>query len=179
MKYLKFIVIVIMFANFSCNQKSKICNELKLNANVENIINSYIEKHSQFNSFILQSTQELDQNENSLSIKQGFLLGPGYESILMEQQPKLYISLSGKRIFYLSDINTLVKEDNNTWIIENKPDSMIFGGWIIKNSSELFIHRAIYLYYNKLGRLEVNLRPDTIFAPRLLESSIQFENIKE
>jgi RHS repeat-associated protein len=146
---------------------------------VENVISNYIKEHPQFNSFILQPTQEREQNENPLFIKHGFLLGPGYESILMEQQLKLYFNLSGKRIFYLSDINTLLKEDNNPWTIEDKPDSIILGDWIIKNSSALFIHRAIYLYYNESGTLEVNLRPDTIFAPRLLKNSIRFKNIKE
>jgi hypothetical protein len=165
--------------NCSCNQKIELRDRLNLQADVENVINNYIQEHSQFNTFILQPTQGLEQNE-TFAMKQGFLLGPGYETVIEKCQPTFYFDISDKRIFYISEIDKLTQGYRNTWIVKNEPDSMIIvDDWIIKNSPELFIHRAIYFYYNKLKKIEVNLRPDTIFAPRLLESSIHFENIKE
>jgi hypothetical protein len=162
---------MIVFTNFSCKQKSKFCEELKLNTDVENVITNYVNKHPQFNTLILQSTKEIEKNEHIMTI-QGFLLGPGYESILKKEHPILHFDISGKRIFYLSDINTILKENKNSWIVKNEPDSIvIFNDWIIKDTWELFIHRAIYFYYDDSGILEINYRPDTIFAPKLIEDT--------
>ena len=180
MKHLIYSVILMMiFLFFSCNQKRKFHEELQLQADVENIIKKYIQEHSQFNTFVLQSTQGLEQNEG-YSFKQGFLLGPGYETIIEKYQPIFYFDFSDKRVFYVSTIDEIVQRDKNTWLVKNESDSIIvFDDWIIRNSPELFIYRAIYFYYDDSRNLQVNLRPDTIFAPQLIESSIQFENIWE
>jgi hypothetical protein len=168
-----------MLINFSCNRKKILHDRLNLQTDVENVIKTYIQEHPQFNTFILQSTQELEQNE-TLAMNQRFLLGPGYETIIEKCQPTVYFDISDKHIFYISAIDDIVQRDKNTWIVKNEPDSMIvFDDWIIKNSSELFIHRAIYFYHDGSRNLQINFRPDTIFAPRLIESSIQFENILE
>lgn len=163
----------------SCKQERKFCKELNLHADVKNVIGTYIEEHPQFNTFFIKSTQGLEQNEK-VPTRQGFLLGPGYKSLIEESNPTFYFDILDKRVFYVSSIDELIVSEKSQWIIKNEPDSIkLTNGWIIKNSSELFIFRSIYFYYNELGNLEVNLRPDTVFAPRYLGSSVQFENIIE
>jgi hypothetical protein len=168
-----------MFITFSCKQEKMSCQRINLHADVKNIINTYIKEHPQFNTFILMSTQGFEQNEN-IPIKQGFLLGPGYEFLVKECHSSLYFDITNKRVFFISPYNKLIEEKENKWIIKNEPDSMIIcNDWTIKNSWELFMHRSIYFYYNELENLEINSRPDVIFLPLILKETIVFENIKE
>jgi hypothetical protein len=180
MKHLiSFILGLITLAIFSCSQEKKTYKEFELNVDVERIINNYINEHPLFNTFILESTTGIKRDNYEIA-KDGFLLGPGYESILKKKHLSLHFTVSDKRIFYLSEIDKLIKTDENSWVIKNETDSIIFfNDWIIKDSWSLFIHRAIYFYYNESNVLEVNFRPDTIFAPKLLDSSVKFENIEK
>ena len=169
-------IVLVILAGCSCKQERTFCEEFNLRSEVKNVITAYIEEHPQFNTFFLKSTQGLERNEGTAT-QQGFLLGPIYESLIKKRNPIFYFDVLNKRVFYASPLDELVQKEKSKWIIQNEPDSIeLSNGWIIKNSLELFIYRSIYFYYNELGSLEVNLRPDTIFAPRDLGSSIQFEN---
>ncbi len=180
MKHLIFFIIVLVMLMFSsCKQDKRLCNELSLHVDVRSLISTYVKEHPQFNTFLIQPIQGLEQI-GKVATKQAFLLGPGYKSLIEESNPISYFDILDKRVFCISSIDDLIQSEKREWIIDNEPDSVILSnGWVIRNSSELFILRSICFYSNELGHLEVNLRPDTIFAPRYLEGSIKFENILE
>ena len=178
-----FTFMFLVFIVISCNKKdeTEINTQLKMHKDVEKIIIDYMKEHPQYNTLLLKSTDKLEKREESPSI-QGFLLGPGYKSLIEEKNgPAIHFDISGKRIFYICSIDELVQNNKTDWIIENISDSIFLdNGWIIKNPTELFLYKSIYFYYDKdeMDSLVINTRPDTIFAPRLLSSSIEFQNIK-
>ena len=172
-----YLIVLMMFTGSSCKQEMKSCEKLKLHVDAMNIISTYVKEHPQYNTFLLESTQDFEQNEN-LTIPQGFLLGPGYRFLIEERNLIHYFDVLDRRIFYNSPVDKLMQTNENKWIIKIEPNSIkLNNGWVIKDFLELFIFRSIYFYYNEVEILEVNLRPDTIFAPQCLESTIQFVSV--
>ena len=47
---------------------------------------------------------------------------------------------------------------------------------IEKDGAVLYVYRSIYFKINKDGSLSKNYRPDTLFLPKLLPSTVKFDS---
>lgn len=180
---------LILFLLISCTKKDKekerfnILNpvsNIELNDSVYRLIENYMNKYPQFETFLLVCAPK----SNQISSDEGYLLGPAYEGMNENGSPIFYITIDNKQIFIKLGIETLIKVSdvqNSVFTEKMIPrgiDSLVIPpNWTIKNGSELYIHRAIFFSMHN-EHLYINNRPDSIFAPQLKEI-IQFENIKE
>lgn len=170
-------VFILILIIYSCCSSRYVSNEtIKLNEDIKNIIDDYIIKNPQFDEFILKSTNGMENNSNFLNVN-GLLLGPAYEEILDEYPSTLYFDVSGKKVFYLSEINNFLRRERKNWNIKNELDSIVLDYGVIKDPWVCFIYKATYIYKQK-SVIEVNHQPDTIFIPKLLDSTIKFENLQ-
>jgi hypothetical protein len=150
---------------------------MELKDSVYSCVRNYMNTYPQFDTFLLICASKL-----SPIYFDGYLLGPAYEGIYEDGNPCFYITIDNKQVFVQLGIENLIKTtDLQRSIYRQKQiprgvDSLIIApDWIKKNGGELYIHRAIYFSIRD-EFLSINNRPDTIFGPRLLEGSIQFEN---
>ncbi len=184
-KYQHLIILVVLsifFAISSC-RKYRPYEEVTLkDVRIEKLINDYIGKYPQFNTFIMKFSPK--QIINDTIVESGFLIGPGYENILTDYGNSLYFTIQDKRIYCISDINTLFRENKKyTWKNMNAPDSIVISSdserRVVKNVFALFMHRAVFFRIDERDSLVVNFHPDTIFLPKYLKSSVRFENLAD
>ena len=181
LKWVFIFVLLLVSISALLYNKSNNNSDIILDNRVYNLISNYINKYPQFNTFILKYSPA--QQREGQTIKEGYLLAPGYEDLLVKFGASFFFNIDDKKVYYISDINNLLKKDKNKWTNFKSNDSIIlpFGekdSIIIKNSSSLFILRAIYFTIEKNGILKVNNRPDTIFSPKYIGTqSVKFENL--
>lgn len=182
-KYLvKLIIAAIFMTHFSCKQ-NKSCDEVVLaDERITTLVKDYVNKNPRFNTFIIKLSPK--QTVGDIVIESGFLVGPGYESILMDHNHSLYCNIQGKRIYFISEINRLLKANlKDTWKNSNAADSIVkisdYENRIIKDAFTLFMHRAIFFRFDESNNLIINFQPDTVFLPKCLKSSVRFENITD
>ncbi|MBM3404501.1 MAG: hypothetical protein FJY10_06390 [Bacteroidetes bacterium] len=177
---LQLVVLLIIILIFSCKQ-NKPCKELILDSRVYQILNEYVQKHPQYNTFILMAypLQMIDDSVN----ESGFLLGPGYNELIRDYS-QIYFDFEDNRVYYVSEISSILKINSNDWNNINVSDSIVISEKdstlsIIKDAWPLFITHAIFFNFNQANSISINYRPDTIFAPKRCKTSIKFENIEQ
>ena len=170
-------IIFTIFLLTSCSSNRDSDKMIELNDDTKKVISDYIIKNQKFDAFILMSTDGLERHYH-IDVR-GLLLGPAYSKIIEKYPSSLYFDISGKRVFYLTEINNFLEKNSDLMDVKHTPDSIMLYNEIKKDPYLVFIHRAIYIYNDKyLDLVGVNFRPDTIFLPRrLIESTIHFENI--
>jgi len=191
MKHILLFLLFISLLNVSCSNIRKDTDKftvntvfnLELNDSVYHLMNDYINKYPQFNTFMLMiyPFNDLVQiNRNDYS--KVYMLGPLYEGILKKNEnPIFYITIANKQIFIESGIESLMKtsmHQNAVFLQKVIPlgmDSLVLSNdWIIKDGSELYIYKAIFF---SVHNERIFIHPDTIFVPQLKET-IEFKNIE-
>lgn len=187
-----FFVLFFSFANLMCSkirkEKDKFCStvatssKIELNDSVYYLIHDYINKYSQFNTFLLKVYSPNIDNTSGNNCSVGFLLGPFYEGILKkDENPMYYVTVANKQVFIMLGIESLIKTSKHQKdviqkrIIPRGVDSLVISSdWIIKNGFELYINKAIYFSVQN-EQLIINNRLDTFLIPQLKEI-IDFKN---
>ena len=165
-----------------------IIDSLQIKSDIIEIIEGYIRKYPQYDSFVLTccpSISSLNESENMTNKK--FLIGPAYELTFHDYEPLLFMDIKGKRIFIMCGLESLFYNSHHSQKsayylrkIRRGMDSMIINpDWVIKNGEELYIRRALYFVINEQGIIFTSDRPDTIFLPKQLESSVSFDPNKK
>ena len=147
-------------------------------------IESYIYENPNYNTFLIK---ESDQETFSIiKYPRGILIGPGYRN-LVEGKGFSFFDIGESRVYIYSDTTIDNKKqlhssstEKNHWDNNNPKDSIKFVGnkntWLY-NPWENYIHRAAFVYKDNNG-IHVNRKPDTIFVPKYVESSIKFEKVE-
>ena len=183
-------LLVVAFLFVACANKTKDENEnmdriflvsvgdIEMQDSIYSIIKNYLDQYPQINTFLLTRSPIGNQLYSD-----GYLLGPAYEGINKDIVPLFYFQINDKQVFIQLGIESLMKKskDTESLFFEKKIpkgiDSLvILPDWIIRGGDELYISRAIYFSQNSRGEIIVDYCPDTIFAPKLLESTIEFKN---
>lgn len=159
-----------------------ITNSIQMKSNITEIIENYLEKYPQYDSFVLTccpAVSFLNEGENTTSKK--FLIGPAYELTFHDYEPLLFMNVKGKWIFINCGLELLFYNSQNQESayylqkIKRGVDSIIIApDRIVKNGEELYMRKARYFVINEHDSVFISDRPDTIFLPKRLDSSISF-----
>ncbi|MBP3776309.1 MAG: hypothetical protein J6I37_04910 [Prevotella sp.] len=133
-------------------------------------IKEYVKDHPDYDQFLL-----IDSWKERFSIEKypsGYILGPYYQGMLKKIDKYQCIDIKKSRIY----INSSTLKLNNEICILYQSGAETFDEdyYIINDSWSDYIYKAVFLY-NKDGNWCVNHRPDTIFAPKRVESNIHFQ----
>ena len=164
---MKFIIYVLLFISIiSCNNRD-ICKEFELDDKVYTAIVDYINKNSQYNTFIIMELPYVIPNKDS-KIQYEFLLGPFYKNILDDTQNKLYYNILGKRVYLKTNFASIFKRRiDDSWNNTNPKDSLkLPSGYNTNESVILYIHKSILLQIEKTENLIINYRPDSLILPK-------------
>ena len=180
MMYKLLLLVITLFTFLSCTQNKgelSIC----LNAEITPIVKEYINKHPQWNTFMIQNATLCISDEYRQ--ESGFVLGPGYPSLLKRfSNLSLFFDIDGKRLYYVGDFSTIaIRMESSAWVNNNREDSIVkvdtlldLDGRIIKSNHETyetdplfrFYYNGIYLY-NEGREWVISERPDTLFFFKL------------
>jgi hypothetical protein len=158
-----------------------------MRTDVINIIENYMNKFPKFNNFILTCFPDNQvAGKKNQHNRKGFLIGPAYEMAFYDKSPLLFYKIENKKIFVKCGIeelyNNLSFQDSIYYSsqIKRGVDSIRSSdGWVSKNGEILYIHRALYFFMDQNGIIHTNNRPDTLFLPKILESTISFDRNKQ
>ena len=177
---------MVVFICFACtgNSNTLVC----LNDDIMPIVKDYISKNPQWNTFVLQNT--VLHIEEEYRYERGFILGPGYPSLLSYlNDSSLYFNIDGNRLYYVGDFSQIIKKNDESdhWINKNEEDSIVkidtlvdLRGRVIDANHHIYFTDPVIRYYtngiylyNIGGKWLINNKPDTLFIPQL-GNTIQF-----
>lgn len=167
-------IIYILFAAIiminSCSTRKSSACEFIVNDSIRAVIQQYADEHPQYNTFLLrQSDSEIFRNTY---FPRGIIVGPGYPDIV--EKSRLYFQIGKVRVYIESYINNILDTKNNEiWENTNPEDTVVINNKPTVYSWHKYIYKAIFIYY-EMDKIKVNTRPDTIFLPEQIESTIKF-----
>jgi len=162
----------------------KLNASIKIRDDVRLIIEECLNKYPQYNSFILShSPERLVKTEVDDAPSNDFLIGPAFVQSDNDKTPLLYFDFKGRKIFIKCGLEELYKDSYSqdsiyrSQLIKRGSDSIVGPFNIVyKDGALLYIHRSIHFKINKDGSLSKNYRPDTLFLPKLLPSTVRFDS---
>ena len=173
----KILVLFFLFMIIGCHYNKDTHNNIVDDNNIMSIFESYIENHSNYNTFLIQDSW--DESFSEIETPSGFFLGPCYQELLKSNVGFPSFDIKNSRVYVDSkkfDFIT-IQRMNDEWVNNNPRDSFInrtiTDKTYIKDKWANYIHRAIYVY-EKNGSIYVNHRPDTIFVPICVKSDVMF-----
>lgn len=161
--------VAIILINSCSTHRSNTC-ELVVNDSIRAVIQQYVCEHPQYNTFLLrQSDSEIFSNTY---FPRGIIVGPGYPDIV--EKSRLFFQIGKARVYIESYVNNILDTENDEiWENTNPEDTVIINNRHEIYSWHKYIYKAIFIYY-EMDKIKVNTRPDTIFLPEQIESTIKF-----
>ncbi len=162
----------------------KVNATIKLRNDIRLIIESCFKRYPQYNSFILsRCPKKLNTNNLDEFLSNDFLIGPAFSQSSHDKTPLLFFEFKGKKVFIKCGLEELYADSHyqdsiyHSQLIKRGLDSVINdANEIEKDGAVLYVHRSIYFKINKDGSLSKNYRPDTLFLPKLLPSTVKFDS---
>lgn len=159
----KAVVLLFIFFLTSC-QKDE--NNIVINQDSFRAIKCYISKHN-YQAYLLLSTKELFNDRKNCS---GYLIGPFYRDILVDRGKTRLLEIDKKNVYILSDLSVFLRQyiapqDDNTsdsTFLYMMGDNAIY----THDALVVYLKKSILLFYNN-GKLYKNLRPDTLYLPKI------------
>lgn len=90
------------------------------------------------------------------------------------EKSRLFFQIGKVRVYIESYVNNILDTENDEiWENTNPEDTVVISNKSTVYSWHKFIYKAIFIYFDG-GKIKVNTRPDTIFLPEQIESTIKF-----
>lgn len=157
-------------------------DEIKQNDSIISILKDYIKQHPKYNTFVL-SRPVLLSLDDSIVCK-GLILGPGYSPLYRRRKKVDTLWLNGKCVICFDSINSkdlYYKEGFVEYKNTHKRVQDVYiqsNGYIVDNELCNYIFRSIYID-RKADKLITCTRPDTLFLPVFVKSTIRFTSPKQ
>ena len=160
---------------------------IELKNDIRLIIEDCFKKYPQYNSFVLsRSPRKLNIDDFDEILSNDFLIGPAFNQSNHDKTPLLFFEFKGKKVFIKCGLEELYADSHyqdsiyHSQLIKRGADSVInAANEVEKDGAVLYVHRSIYFKINKDGSLSKNYRPDTLFLPKLLPSTVKFGNVSD
>lgn len=183
-----FITLIVSSIILSCTKEKEnsslhIVSSIEMKPEAMKIIEEYLEEHPQFESFLLMLSPKKCDDSYIERETFDFLLGPTYEMAFHDKGPILFIEFKNKKVFIKCDLeelyNSTIDSSNSPYYTSQiKRKNLPLLNKEVKNGEVLYIQDAIYFSIDKRGSFFINKRPDTLFLPKELESTISFDQSK-
>ena len=162
----------------------KVNETIELRNDIRLIIEECFKKYPQYNSFVLsRCPKELNTNNLDELLSNDYLIGPAFSQSSHDKTPLLFFEFKGKKVFVKCGLEELYADSHyqdsiyHSQLIKRGVDSVINDtNEIEKDGAMLYVYRSIYFKINKDGSLSKNYRPDTLFLPKLLPSTVKFDS---
>jgi hypothetical protein len=193
--------IIILLIVISCSQQLdevtsnkntitlNVISQVNMRSEVVDIIEGYLDKFPHVDNFTLICYPSKLVGDDMLFEPTGkdFLIGPAYEMTFYDKSPILFYKIKNKKIFIKCGIEELYSKSSfqdsiyHSSQIKRGVDSINIDSvnWTLKNGEDLYINKALYFSINKTGEITKNERPDTLFIPKLLPSTVSFDTNKK
>ena len=162
----------------------KVNAAIELRSDVRLIIEECFEKYPQYNRFVLsRSPRKLHKDKLDEVLSNDFLIGPAFNQSNHDKTPLLYFEIKEKKVFIKCGLEELYAgsqyQDSiyHSQQIKSGADSIINTvNEVLKDGAVLYVYRSVYFKINKDGSLSKNDRPDTLFLPKLIPSTVKYDS---
>ena len=162
----------------------KVNTSIELRNDVRLIIEDCFKKYPQYNSFVLsRCPRKLNANNFDEILSNDFLIGPAFKQLSHDKTPLLYFEFKGKKVFIKCGLEELYADSRyqdsiyQSQLIKRGADSVVSPENLVeKDGAVLYVYRSIYFKINKAGNVYKSYRPDTLFLPKRLPTTVKFDS---
>ena len=159
-------ILLLLLVSCRCDKTGEI--GFKFNKETSSAIEEYISKNGRYDSYLLFPSSFLFNDRKEYT---GLLVGPMYKDVWDEDKVVSHFLVNGKNVYVMSDCSCFMRHE--TKIKYCKPDSVYiqYGDMAISDHTPIinFIKRSFLLYYRN-KKLQINMKPDTLFIPKIRQS---------
>lgn len=162
----------------------KVNTSIELRNDVRLIIEDCLKKYPQYNSFVLsRCPRKLSADNFDEILSNDFLIGPAFKQSSHDKIPLLYFEFKGKKVFIKCGLEELYADSRyqdsiyQSQLIKRGADSVVSPENLVeKDGAVLYVYRSIYFKINKAGNVYKSHRPDTLFLPKRLPTTVKFDS---
>ena len=162
----------------------KVNTAIELRSDIRLIIEDCFKKHPQYNSFVLsRCPRKLNTDDLDEILSNDFLIGPAFNQSSHDKTPLLYFEFEGKKVFIKCGLEELYADSHyqdsiyHSQLIKRGVDSVVSPENLVeKDGAVLYVYRSIYFKINKAGNVYKSYRPDTLFLPKQIPTTVKFDS---